>query len=215
MPAWMAPSMVRAPVVMTATTKTSEILVAEEIGRSPGCRTEPYRAPPNPAMPADMAKTVSRAVRRLMPMLAAAVGLPRMAARYRPTVPRWTRSTSTQHSTRATKHEDQERPVRAEVDRADHGTGHVDTGEPPPDHEYWNSDWSAKRAKARVTSASSRPDTRMATRATTSRRRRPAGPRPPRRAGRAGRGARRTARRRRRRCRRRWPGTATAGRSCR
>src|SRR5580700_3988338 len=99
----MAPSMVRDPVVMTTTTKTSEYTYSKDVALTL-VRTEAYRAPPKPAMPADMANTVSRAVLRLMPMLAAAVGLPRMAARYRPTVPRCTRSTSTQHTTRPRKH---------------------------------------------------------------------------------------------------------------
>src|ERR1700681_2294739 len=114
-----------------------------------------------------MANTVSRAVVRLIPMLAAAVGLPRMAARYRPTVPRCTSRTSTMHNTRATKHST--RKARSEPKSMGPSTGRatVTPFRPPPDHEYWNRSWSANKANDRVTSASSNPEMRTATMATT------------------------------------------------
>ena len=91
----MAPSTVVTLVVTTSTTRTSEKSVFQSVGLTTCCSMLCSR-PPTPAMAPESANTTMRCHVGFTPRPAVAVSLPRMAARFRPTVPlRTSRTTKT------------------------------------------------------------------------------------------------------------------------
>ena len=88
-----------------------------------------------------------------MPMLAAAISLPRMAARKVPTVPLRTRITTKQQMVRTTRHRRKNERSAEKLIGPTWGRGTSTPVWPPPIHLSGNRKLSAMMAKASVASA--------------------------------------------------------------